>query len=298
MVRSLLASLALTLATLILATTAWAAPHAEAEVERCSTGTGLVVLMGQRTLYLDRPARGASTAKSVWSSFLASALTGGSYLIFIPSGNDRGALLFAPEGTATELLPPSVARSLANALTTTAATSHFDVLAATNEGAVVDAILKEKRCARTLVLNAQYQLEQGRSSLQLTVVSQLLVVPTDSAAPRSTLAVLEYRSAPWDFLVTRDAAVLATAFHDFLADHSAQLSAELHDAMADTALMTSHILLPNDPPSAHVTLASSGIKLLCDDCRRSDIVFSEKPSRAWLQPADTPIALRSLPIKP
>lgn len=297
--RSLLASpLALALTTLILATTSPAAPQTEADVATCSTGTGLVVLIGQRTLVLDRPAHGASTAKSLWSSFLASALTGGSYLILMHSGSDRGALLFAPEGTSTDLLPASVAHALADALATAPASSHFNVLGATNEGAAVDAILKEQRCARTLVLNAQYRLEQLRSTIQLTLVTQLLDIPADSAASRSTVAVLEYRSAPWDFPTTRDPAALATAFEDFLSTHRVELLSEMHDAATDMALMTSQILHPDSPTSPRVTLAKSGLKLLCDDCRRSDFVIHEESSRAWLQPATTSIALRSLPIKP
>lgn len=295
---SLMSFVALLLAAPILATTVSAAPQTEGGVQTCSTRTGLVVLTGQRTLVLDRPARGASAAKSLWSSFLASALTGGSYLIFLHSGSERGALLFAPESTTTDLLPPSVARSLGDALAMTPASSRFNVLAATHEGAAVDAILKEKQCARTLVLNAQYRLEQARSAVQLTLVAQLLDVPGDSAAPRSTLAVLEYRSAPWSFPATRDPAVLATAFEDFLSRRGTELKSGMHDAVADMALMTSHILLPGAPSFSHVTLARSGIKLLCHDCGRSDIVINEKSSRAWLQPAKTPIALRSLPIEP
>ena len=264
----------------------------------CSTGTGVVVLVGQDTLYLNRPARHASVGRSVWSSLLASAVTGGSYLITLSAAGDTGTLVMAPATTAPDLQPTDVARSLAQALLETAAASGFDLLTATTHGEEVDDVVNHSSCHQMIVLNAVYSLEVVRQGLQLSLVAQMLNVSTTTPFARSTIAALEYRSATLPFNASNDTGALAAAYERWLVDQHSTLLLSLRDAVIDTAHMASHELRSADNDPSRLQLGKELARVMCDGCRKSDRVIVRTATRVWLQPDDNPKVLRSLPFGP
>ena len=283
------------IAALLLAMT-WASAAVGADAPgSCRTGSGLAVLVGQDTVFLNRPARAATVGQSLWQSLLASAATGGPYLMTVIAGADRGALVLAPATTAADLQPPEVAHSLGQALSETSAASSFDLLIATTQGGEVDDAIRHTSCGRVVVLNAVYSLEQVKQGLQLSFVTQVLDVST-STYQRSVITVLEYRSAMLPFGASTGAGTLAGAFESWLVEQHSMVLQNLRDATTDSARMASHQLEPANNGSTPMQLGKDVAHVICDGCRKSDRVISRTATRIWLQPADDQKVLRSLAL--
>lgn len=266
----------------------------------CPKGAGLVVLVGQEDLHLNRDPRRASMGGSILKSILATALTGGSYLVGFHPGYDFGLLIPAPRDLTAGFQPPDVANALDSEFATTAAASRFERLTATTRGEDVDEAIWSTSCAKVSVINAQYSLERTREAVQLTLVVQLLEVPAKRAAEPATVGALEYRSAPLPFQSSNDSAAVAAALERLLAEERPTLVAYFQEAATEMAGMVANRLDAggSGPPVATLAKSPSRRQLLCDGCDGSDKLLVEKPGRMWLQPEDQPLVIRSLPIVP
>ena len=234
---------------------------------------------------------------SIWKSLLATALTGGASVITFWPSSDIGASISAPSTTSPDLQPPYVVHSLAQALSETPAATDFTTLIATTQGEQIDQAIDGTTCARVIVLRAVYSIELVKHGLQVAFVTQLLEV-SKATYERSTVAALEYRSPVLPFTGPTDPVGLTDAFASWLAEQNSTVQSTLREAISETALMTSRALQPPIDAPVPVPLGKDLTHVLCDDCRKSDLVILAAPARAWIQPTDNPRALRSLPMTP
>jgi hypothetical protein len=155
----------------------------------CPTGTGVMVLVDQESLYLDRPSHRGSISQSIWTSLLLTAATGGSYVIGMWPGNDPGVLFLAPAGIASDLQPAAVSRSLVLALSAIPAAARMDMLATANHGNEADEVLDHTTCQRVLVLRSMYRLEQVDRAVQLSLTTQVIET-SPTTYEKTTVAAL------------------------------------------------------------------------------------------------------------
>lgn len=277
----------------------WAeATDNETPAGHCPGGASSIVLVGQEDLYLNRQSRRASTGDSILKSILASAMTGGAYLVGFHSGFDFGSLVPAPRSLTTGFQPGDVAQALDREFSTVPAADRFELLAPTTRAEEVDEAIWGTACANVVVINAQYSLERIREGVQLSLVAQVLEVPARQAAGASTVAALEYRSISMPFEAPNDPAALAAGLERFLEVQRPALVAHVQEAAAEIADMVSSKLDPKSSAAPTETLGKTRSQLLCDDCEKSDWVLAAKPTRLWVQPDDQPLAIRSLPLNP
>jgi hypothetical protein len=262
----------------------------------CPKGAGLVVLVGQEDLYLNRPARRASMGDSILKSIVASALTGGSYLVGFAPGYDFGSLVAAPRSLTASFQPGDVAESLGREISSMPAAEDFDLLPPTTRAEDVDEAIWSAACAKVVVVNAQYSLEHTPAGVHLSLIAQVLDVPARRTAEASTVAALEYQSPPMPFEVAEGPASLAAAFERLLADRRAMLVAGFNEAGVEMAGMIASQLRPDASQASGATLAKARGQLQCDGCKKSDRVLKASPSRLWIQPRDEPLVIKSLPL--
>lgn len=277
----------------------WAvATDNETRAGHCPKGASFIVLVGQEDLYLNRQSRGASTGSSILKSIVASAMTGGAYLVGFHSGYDFGSLVPAPRSLTSGFQPDDVAKNLGREFSTMPAADRFELLAPTTRAEEVDEAIWSTTCAHVVVINAQYSLERIREGVQLSLVAQVLEVPARQVAGASTIAALEYRSMSMPFEAAKDPAALAVGLERFLEVQRPALVAHAQEAAGEIAAMVSRKLDPRSSAGSTETLGRVRSRLLCDDCEKSDRVLAAEPTRLWVQPDDQPLAIRSLPLNP
>ena len=261
----------------------------------CPSGTGFIVLMGQDELYLNKPARRGSVSGSIMKSILASALTGGSYLVGFYPQAEGASIVAAPQELIAGIGPATVARSLDAAFSTMPAAAAYRKYAPVTEPEVVDDLIFSMNCASIVVVNALYTVETAGSGVQLSLAAQVLEVPAKRTGDNVTLAALEYRSRSWPFEASRNVASLSGAFEQLLVDRYAEISAALEEAGGEVARMLSRQLQPEDAP-APPPLGRYLKRLDCDLCEKSDLVVETGPARLWLRPKDEPLVTRSVAV--
>lgn len=262
----------------------------------CAEGASFIVLVGQEDLYLNRQPKRASTGGSILKSIVASAMTGGTYLIGFYPGSDFGSLVTAPRSLTTGLQPDDIAQSLGREFSTTPEADRFELLAPATRAEDVDAAIWNTACEMVLVVNAQYSLERIREGVQFSLVGQVLEVPARQVAGASTIAALEYRSMPMPFEVPEDPAAQAVGLERFLTVQRPALVAHAREAGVEIAAMVATKLDPRTSAVPTEALGNTRRQLLCDDCEKSDRVLAAKPARLWVQPVDQPLVIRSLPL--
>lgn len=269
-------------------------PDVAPAASTCPSGTGLITLVGQKALLLDRPASNADQGSVRWRNAVSAmtGLIGSGVMMLIYGGYDPGRNFAAPPETDEALQPEALAQALARAVTATAPAAR-DLLLATSDAALVDATLKETTCEQTDVLSTYYGLTAGNRQVQLSMITQVFRIMRD--APRETRFVLESRSAPVPLAPSKKNVEMAAAFDIYLRDHGTELAADIRAAALDTAQMLARLEAPPAAVTPPATLRKAALKLSCTDCKPDDLVLAETPTRAWIQPANTPQALRSLP---
>lgn len=264
----------------------------------CENGTGLVILVSQNGLYLDRAAHRGSITKSVMGSLLASALTGGTVLIGMYDHSEPETIVDVSQQYTDKTGPLFISHQLLGAFSEAKSgwKSEVHLLGAFTQGGDVDAILAQTNCARVIVADTAYNLVESRTGIQLSMVTQVISIPNGSVSQKRTIAAVEYRSDAVRYALPQSAQKIAAALNDFMAEHSSTIEDGLRKATEDLSHMVAYKLSLTG--SAHETRAIIGKRhsnLDCDDCQKSDWLIVDSPDRAWLEPADHPDALRSLP---